>query len=106
MTTPNYDLAVAYRIYPKVSKVPPVFSDNKFKLSELCLRSFKNSLGSLKVKIWALLDNCPPEYEELFKKYFDINDLEIVKLPGIGDRGTIKKQVHILTEQNVSEIFC
>lgn len=104
MIAQNYDLAVAYRIYPKVSKVPPVFSDNKFKLSELCLGSFKKSLGSMKVKIWALLDNCPQEYEELFLKYFDKNDLEIIKLPGIGDRGTIKKQIHILSEQNVSEI--
>ena len=91
MTVSNYDLAVAYRIYPKVSKVPLVFGDNKFKLAELCLRSFKNSLGSLRVKIWVLLDNCPAKYEELFKKYFDINDLEIIKLPGIGNRGTFKK---------------
>lgn len=104
MTASNYDLAVAYRIYSKVSKVPPVFGDNKLKLAELCLRSFKNSLGSLRVKIWVLLDNCPSEYEELFKKYFDINDLEIIKLPGIGNRGTLKKQIHILSEQNVSKI--
>lgn len=104
MSTPIYDLAVAYRIYPKVSKTPPVFNDNKLKLSELCLKSFKNSLGSMKVKIWAILDNCPQEYEELFKKYFDEKDLEIINLPGIGNRGTIKKQVQILTEQNVSKI--
>jgi len=99
-----YDLAVAYRIYPRVSKIPPVFSDNKFKLAELCLRSFKNSLGSLRARIWILLDNCPSEYEELFKRYFDTDDLEIVRLSGIGDRATLKKQILILSEQDISEI--
>ena len=43
----NYDLAVAYRIYPGVSKVPPVFSQDKLKLAEFCLKSFKDSLGDL-----------------------------------------------------------
>lgn len=104
MAVPEYDLAVAYRIYPGISKVPPLFGDNKFKLAELCLRSFKNSLGSLRAKIWILLDNCPSEYEELFKRYFDIDDLEIVRLSGIGDRATLRKQIHILSEQNISEI--
>lgn len=56
-----YDLAVAYRIYPKVSKparsLP--FGDDKYQLSEACLKSFKESLGSLRVKLWALLDGCP-----------------------------------------------
>ncbi len=39
----NYDLTVAYRIYPKISRSPAVFSDNKYKLSQLCLKSFKES---------------------------------------------------------------
>ena len=56
----TYDLVVAYRIFPKVSKSPPIFQNNKYKLAHLCLKSFKESLGSLKVKIYALLDNCPP----------------------------------------------
>lgn len=59
MTSQTYDLAVAYRIYPQVSKVPPVFSQDKYKLSEFCLKSFKNSLGDLRAKIIVLLDGCP-----------------------------------------------
>ena len=62
----QYDVAVAYRIYPKVSRAPPVFADDKYQLSELCLKSFRDSLGSLKVKMFVLLDNCPPSYEDLF----------------------------------------
>lgn len=105
MKNNKYDLSVAYRIYPKMSATPPVFSDNKFKLSELCLRSFKESLDSLKVKIWVLLDNCPLKYEKLFKKYFNEDDLEIIKLKGIGNENTFALQLKILSEQNDSEII-
>jgi len=90
---PEYDVAVAYRIYPKVSRVPPVFPNDKYKLSELCLKSFKDSLGSLKVKMFVLLDNCPPSYEDLFKRYFDEQDLEFIRLNGVGNRATFDMQI-------------
>ena len=101
---PEYDVAVAYRIYPKVSKVPPVFPNDKLKLSELCLKSFKDSLGSLKVKMFVLLDNCPPSYEDLFKRYFDERDLELIRLDGIGNRATFDMQIDLLLDQTFSEI--
>lgn len=103
MDEKHYDVAIAYRIYPNVSKVPPVFSDDKLKLSELCLKSFKESLGKLKIKMFVILDNCPPEYSELFKKYFDEKDLTFIQLQGIGNGKTFGKQVEILLEQNYSE---
>ncbi|EKE04385.1 MAG: glycosyl transferase family 2 [uncultured bacterium] len=99
----SYDLVIAYRIYPRVSKIPIIFSDDKYKLSELCLRSFKKSLGSLKIKMIALLDNCPDSYEELFKKYFTHEELDIIKLRGIGNLETFDLQVKLLSEQNYSE---
>ncbi len=101
---PHYDVAVAYRIYPNVSRVPPVFPDDKYKLSELCLKSFKDSLGSLKVKMFVLLDNCPPSYEDLFKRYFDEKDVELIRLNGVGNRATFDMQIDVLLDQNVSEI--
>lgn len=97
------DLAIAYRIYPKVSKVPPVFSDDKYKLSELCLTSFKQALGNLKVKIWAILDNCPEEYDLLFKKYFSPEELIIVHKKGVGNAATFDEQMNLLLTQNYSE---
>jgi hypothetical protein len=97
-----FDLAVAYRIYPGISKVPAFFSNDKFKLSELCLRSFKRSLGSLRVKVWALLDGCPPEYEELFLKVLGDQDLEIVRLDGVGNLSTFALQIDLLTKQTVA----
>ena len=64
----SYDLAVAYRIYPESFRPsrPPIFAEDKFKLAELCFKSFKGSLGGLRVKLWVLLNNCPPEYEAMF----------------------------------------
>ncbi|MBY8983385.1 MAG: glycosyltransferase family 2 protein [Candidatus Lokiarchaeota archaeon] len=99
-----YDLVVAYRIYPKISKSTPVFQNNKFKLAHLCLKSFKESLGSLNIKIYVLLDNCPPEYEELFYRYFKKENLEIIRLNGIGNQRTFKLQLDLLLKQNYSEI--
>ena len=104
MSEKKYDLVIAYRIYPRVSKNPPIFNDDKFKLSEFCLNSFKESLGSLNVKIWALLDNCPKEYESLFKKYFDPDKLVILNLNAIGNKASFDLQIKILSEQKDSEI--
>jgi hypothetical protein len=96
----KYDLAVAYRIYPKVSShKPPVFADDKLKLSRLCFESFKASLGNLKVKLWVLLDNCPPAYEELFAERWPAEDLVLVRYPGVGDAATFHQQARILMDQ-------
>ena len=59
---PQYDLAIAYRVYPVVSKPAQSLplGEDKYLLSEVCFRSFKESLGTLRAKIWVLLDSCPP----------------------------------------------
>jgi len=103
---PSYDLAVAYRIYPKVTKsaLGLPFSEDKLQLSEVCLRSFKRSLGNLRVKLWALLDGCPEEYAGLFRKYFDPQDLILLPLPGVGNLATYGKQIDILAGQEASDL--
>jgi hypothetical protein len=101
----NYDLAVAYRICPYVSgpaKGLP-FSDDKLRQAEIFLRSFKNSFGSLRVKIWAILDGCPEEYHALFDRYFSAKDLVLIDLNGVGNQATFAKQIEILLSQRDSE---
>jgi hypothetical protein len=102
----NFDLAVAYRIYPRVAKPAAglPFSEDKLRLSEICLRSFKDSLGGLRVKLWVLLDGCPPEYEDLFRKYFDAEDLVLVPLHGVGNQATFGKQIDVLLGQENSDL--
>jgi hypothetical protein len=100
----TYDVAVVYRIYPGVSKTPALFPRDKYRLAALCVKSFRASLGGLKAKVRVLLDNCPPEYEELFKGCFDPEDLELIRLEGAGNAATFLKQVEILLRQEDSEI--
>jgi len=97
----SYDLAVAYRIYPQVSKPARSLplAEDKLRLAEICLRSFRNSLGSLRVKVWAILDGCPNGYRELFERYFAQEDLVFVDLPGVGNQATFGKQIDILLSQ-------
>jgi hypothetical protein len=101
-----FDLAIAYRICPKVAVAASTlpFGDDKLRLSEACLRSLKDSLAGLRVKTWVLLDGCPPEYGKLFKKYFDEHDVVLFDLNGIGNERTFCKQIDILVEQRDAEV--
>ncbi len=99
----KYDVAIAYRIYPEVSKKPFVYQNNKIELAKLCLKSLRRSLGKLNVKVFALLDDCPAEYEKLFRSIFNEEELIILKYNGIGNRATFEKQIEILLDQNFSE---
>ena len=100
----QYDLAVAYRIYPKVSKTPPVFATDKLQLSNLCLRSFRRGIAGLKVKLFALLDGCPSQYEEIFRQSFGQRDLQLINLPSVGNRPTFGHQINLLTAQSDAEL--
>jgi glycosyltransferase involved in cell wall biosynthesis len=102
----SYDLAVAYRIYPKISDAASSFpcGHDKYRLSELCLRSFKESLKKLRVKVWVVLDGCPDEYANLFRKYFETQDLVLIALPGLGNQATFARQIDVLLEQDDSEV--
>jgi hypothetical protein len=105
MSQSRYDLAVAYRIYPKMSaSKPPIFADDKLKLAEFCLKSFKKSLGGLRVKLWVLLNDCPPAFEDIFTREFAPEDLVLVRYPGVGPGITLREQFRILVEQTDADI--
>jgi len=100
-----YDLAVAYRVYPRVSR-PALrlpLGDDKLRLAEACLRSFRNSLGPLRVRIWAILDGCPEAYRELFERYFAREDLVFIDLAGVGNQATFGRQIDILLSQDEAD---
>jgi hypothetical protein len=80
-----------------------IYPEDKMKLSKLCLKSFKRSLGSLKAKMLVLLDNCPNEYEALFLNYFDEEDLEFIRLDGLGNRATFGLQIESLLNQSYAD---
>ena len=95
------ELAVAYRIYPG-AKSPAFFPNDKLNLSSVCLRSFRRALGNLRIKIWAILDGCPPEYETLFQDVLGDYDLQIVKQDKIGNQKTFSLQIDLPSRQTDS----
>ena len=97
------DLAVAYRIYPGVSKIPAYFSNDKFKMSEMCLASFQRALGKLHVKVYAILDGCPDEYVGLFRRILAGCELEILRPNKIGNLPTFSLQIDLLLKQTEAQ---
>jgi len=100
----SYDIVIAYRIYPKISKTPFYYPTDKFKLASLALHSFRNAFGELNVKLFVLLDSCPDEYHRLFQDLFPQRDLELISLNKAGNHKTYEKQVDILSGQNDAEV--
>ena len=102
----SYDVAVAYRIYPKMSKPTSglPFGNNKYLLAGVCLKSFKESLAGLRTKMWVLLDGCTPEYRDLFLQHFREEDLVFVELDHVGNQATFEKQIDILLSQQDAEV--
>lgn len=100
------DVAIAYRVYSKVGRTAAglPFADDKLQLSEICLRSLKRSLGDLRVKLWVLLDECPKEYEDLFRQYFAKEDLVLLPLTRAGNQATFERQIDLLLKQTESEV--
>jgi len=100
----KFDLAVCYRIYPGLSRNPIFGFKEKLPLFRLNLETFKESLGNLKIKMWALLDNCPPAYAKMMKSIFPDTPLELIELGGEGNGPTFIRQVDILSAQTVADL--
>ena len=103
--TSSHDLAVCYRIYPGLSGKPAFGLTDKLTMVRLNLQSFKAALGGLKVKLWVILDNCPPPYRALVTSLFAGPDLEIIATDQkLGNEGTFLKQLEILCGQTAAEL--
>ena len=100
----KYDIAVACRVcsIPSKSK-PPIFAEDKLKLVEFCIKSFKASLGHLRAKMWIILTG-PPEYEQMFERVWPKEDLVVLNVGRIGNPRSLQKQIEILTAQTDAEL--
>jgi hypothetical protein len=103
-STKKNDLAVCYRIYPCVSRKPVFGFKDKLALVRLNLESFCESLGELNIKLWVLLDNCPPQYAELLESVFSEIAVDLIPLKGEGNGRTFARQIDILTRQAESDL--
>lgn len=102
--SPKFDLAVCCRIYPGISRDPIFGFKEKLPLVRLNLETLKESLGDLKIKLWVLLDKCPPAYADWLKRIFPETPMELIFLGGEGNGATFIRQVDILSAQAVAEL--
>lgn len=75
-----YDIVIAYRCYPNISKKPFLRANDK--LGMICgwLSSMVRCLWDLKAKIYIIDDWCPITWEHNIKKLYDDMILNISKL--------------------------
>lgn len=100
-----YDLTIAYRIYPKISKVPAIYPNDKYKMSEICLKSFVKSLGNLNVKVIVIFDGCADEYRKLFNRELNNIDYEFINVNSIGNGRTFKIQLDLLSQAESDFVY-
>ncbi|MBC7828790.1 MAG: glycosyltransferase family 2 protein [Chitinophagaceae bacterium] len=100
----SHDLAVAWRIYPGVSKTPIIHSTDKFQLVKTCLLSFLKSTAGIRIRYYFILDGCPDSYHQLIQKLFGEQSYSVIKTDKIGNLATFALQVDILLKQSEAEI--
>ncbi len=98
----NFDLCVAYRVYPGICKPVFMFQNNKLKLAQFAFKSFVNALGKVKTKLYIILDTCPNEYKDTFLRIYP--DAEIIEGVHLGNPGSFEMQMNLLLEQNFSDL--
>jgi hypothetical protein len=95
------EITIVYRVYPRVSKRPAVFANDKRRLVALGLRSLNRALGDLDAHVIALLDACPDEYAALVEACLPGRHLSIRRLGtlerGVGNFATFALQVDELS---------
>lgn len=99
----KFDLVVAYRIYPGISKPLAIYNEDKFKLAKLAFRSFINALGGLKIRLYLILDSCPKIYKESLLSYFA--NATIIEVSRAGNSKTFEMQTELLLEQQESNLI-
>jgi hypothetical protein len=61
-------MKVVYRMCDiSSSNAPPVYWENKYRLNEICLRSFVESFKDIKPHVYMICDRCPEFYETFVK---------------------------------------
>lgn len=99
----NYDLAIAYRVYPGISKTPIIHGDDKLALTRFGLESLQLALSGVNARLLAILDGCPDTYEHLIDELFPGPGTTITHAGGVGNFATFGMQAQWLLEQEASD---
>lgn len=105
----KYQLTIAHRVCPALSKTVVGFSDKRA-LVEATTKTMAAALASLRVRLVVILDGCS-DYRAIFETAFHdrIGDpsfaLEIVETPSIGNKATWAKQIEILADADTDIVY-
>lgn len=91
----KYDLSIALRICPALSKTVVGFKD-KIDLVAVSCRSLRRALEGVRWKIAIILDGCPSDYRLLMEDVFRGSEMLLCETPSIGNQRTYDKQVDLL----------
>ena len=96
----NYDIVIAHRVSPALSKTSVGFT-TKRDLVCSTTRSLAEALERFdgRIRHIVILDGCPPEYEAVFRRFFPDSGavrMDFVRTPEIGNQATFAKQIEVL----------
>ena len=101
----KYDIVIAHRVCPFLSKAAIGFRDKR-SMVVATTASMAVALRGLVVRLVVILDGCP-DYEDIFVDAFGFSesiDLEIVRTGAIGNQATWGKQLEILSSVSNSDL--
>jgi hypothetical protein len=99
-----FDVAVAWRIYPGVSKTPLIHADDKLAMVATNVKSFHQSAQGLKVRYYFILDGCPERYVDTIHELLAGETIDIIRTDRIGNQATFLKQIDVLLGQDDAEV--
>jgi hypothetical protein len=100
----NFDLAIALRVYPKISKEPLGNFENKFDLFRVSFKSLLASLAPLQAKFYVILDSCDQRYATFISNLLPPQSLQIEQIDKAGNAKTFLMQLQWLQAQADADI--
>jgi hypothetical protein len=97
-------MIVIYRITSKISVNPsPIFNDDKAKLNEVCLKSFRQAFREVNPKVIFLADKCTIETDDMIKRVIPF-EYEIIHTD-LGQNDSALKQWEMALNQDEDILF-
>jgi len=98
----QFDLAIAYRATPLFCKKHIRF-ESKYDLVKASFDSLARNLEGVPYHLTVILDDCPKEYEGIFREKVSGDCLKIIHTDKIGNSPTFLLQLSILLEQTYAD---
>jgi hypothetical protein len=101
----TFDVAIALRAYPGISKQPIGKFRSKLEMFSINLLSLKAALGQAKAFFYLILDGCDQSFEDFARAHIEEGSLEIDRRDCIGNERTFLLQLDWLLQQNHSDFL-